>query len=265
MTEPNAPAAARNPRAILTQPAPPPDRVLRYGEHADAVMDLYLPSSGAADAPLIIMLHGGYWRAKYDRVHMRPFADALRRDGFAVVLPEYRRVGGEGVLAGGYPATFDDVHAGLEALPALLAAQGLLPRHVTLGGHSAGGQLAMWAAMEAPAFDRVVALAPVSDLHAAYAEALDERAVEGLLGGSPEQFPERYARTDPMLRLVQPACAVRVVHGDIDDRVPVEHSRRLVARHPWLEYDEIAGCEHFGLIDPGSAAWPVVHAALTRD
>ena len=76
------------PRDVLTRSAPPPDVVLRYGPGPDHVADLRLPAdSRAGHAALVIFLHGGFWRAAYDRAHTGPLAAALTADGFAVCAP----------------------------------------------------------------------------------------------------------------------------------------------------------------------------------
>ncbi|ARX85180.1 lipase [Streptomyces alboflavus] len=78
--------------SAFAHPAVLPDATAAYGAHADQVIDFYAPR-GAADrgAPLVVVLHGGAWRAPYDRAHVSPFADFLARRGFAVANVEYRR------------------------------------------------------------------------------------------------------------------------------------------------------------------------------
>ncbi len=233
---------------MLTRPAPPPDRVVRYGDLPEHVADVY---GGAG--PLVIFLHGGFWMAEYDRTHTRPLAADLAGRGYTVALPEYRRVGQAG---GGWPGTGDDVAAAVGAVPGLLGHRG----PVVLAGHSAGGHLALWAAATGPAYP-VLALAPVCDLGLGFDLDLDGGAVRRLLGGGPDDVPERYAAADPM---ALPAVARAVlVHGDADDRVPIEMSRRYAAAQG-AELVELPGVEHFALIDPLSAAWPVVVAALAH-
>ena len=250
---------AVNPREVLTRQARGPDLVARYGAARDHLVDLHLPPAppDAKPAPLVVLLHGGFWRQEYDRTQIRPMAAGLANLGFAVASPEYRRVGG----GGGWPATFDDVANALTTLPGLLRV--VMPGRVdsadsVLVGHSAGGHLAMWAAAGAAGWmRRVVALAPVADLAEAYRRHLGDDAVADLLGGTPDQVPERYRLADaagtPGGRL-----PVVVVHGSADEQVPVEMSRAL----PGVELVELPGVEHFGLIDPLSAAWPSVVAAL---
>src|SRR5690242_9533275 len=136
---------------VLTRAAPPPDFVVSYGPGDDQVADVRLPAQSARPrpAPLVLFLHGGFWRAAYDRAHTGPLAEALAAAGFAVCTPEFRRTGQAG---GGWPGTFDDVAAAVDALPGLVAevagaaADVVDVGRVVLGGHSAGGHLALWAA-----------------------------------------------------------------------------------------------------------------------
>lgn len=250
-----------DPRAVLSRPAAGPDAVLRYGKHPEHVVDIHLPPGPPAVRPLLVLLHGGFWRHEYDRRHTRPMAQALRDMGFVVATPEYRRTGG----SGGWPATFDDVAAVRSRLVALLqelVPQRLAPAPPVLLGHSAGGHLAMWWALTGPLSNvgGVVALAPVADLYRAYADRLGDGAVGILMGGSPRQRPERYAAADPaaLLRHGSPAPRITVLHGVDDQQVPVSHSREL----PGVSYVELPGVEHFALIDPLSPAWPRVVSAL---
>jgi len=254
-------------RDVLTRTSQPPDAVLRYGGHGDAVIDVHLPprhlpSNGGPSGkpnPLIVLIHGGFWHADYDRLHMRPLANALATQGFVVASPEYRRVGGKGDLAGGWPTTFDDLSAVMESLPGLLDGLGVEVERTIVMGFSAGGHLALWLANEPHSIDRVIGLAPVGDLRAAAAAHLGDNAVHALLGGRPSQVPERYDAADPAVRLrTKPRCDVIVIHGVADDIVPVDISRGLVAEHRFVVFHALEGIEHFALIDPLSPAWPVV-------
>ena len=251
-----------DPRAVLSRPAPEPDAVLRYGEHHDHVVDVHLPAGPATPRPLLVVLHGGFWRQGYDRRHTRPMAHALRDAGYVVVTPEYRRTGGDG----GWPATFDDVATLRHRLGDLV--RSALRDHVGPGpamlvGHSAGGHLAMWWALTASSpgeVGHVVALAPVADLTRAHADDLDGGAVSALMGGSPHQHPDRYAVADPavLLRTDREHPPITVLHGTADPHVPIAHSRGLAG----VTLVELPGVEHFALIDPLSPAWRHVTSAL---
>lgn len=249
----------RDPREVLSRTASPPDAVVRYGTADEQVADLRLPQQPRG--PLVVLLHGGYWRSEYDRVQMRPMADGLVDAGYAVATPEYARTG-EG---GGWPKTFDDAALAVSLLPMLarslandLGAAG----RAVLVGHSAGGQLALWCASEGllQGYAGVVALAPVADLAEAFRLDLDGGAVAALLGGSPDDVPERYAAADPC-RLTPPDVPVIIVHGADDAQVPLDLSRRYAA-HTGAELRVLDRVEHFGLIDPTSTGWPAVLEAV---
>lgn len=248
----------RDPREVLTRSARGPDAVLHYGNLAEQVIDVHVPDDPES-APLVVLLHGGFWRQTFDRTHTRPLAEALAREGLVVATPEFRRVGG----AGGWPRTFEDVLAALRQLPRLgEVVPGRPTSDVCLLGHSAGGHLAIWAAHQAggPEIRRVVALAPVADLYEAHRRGLGEGAVAELMGGTPEELPEAYRRGDAA-RLLPGPVPVTVIHGVLDARVPVDLSRRV----PGVEYVELPEVEHFGLIDPLSPAWPTVLAAVRSE
>jgi acetyl esterase/lipase len=248
------------PRDVLSRAAAGPDAVVRYGDHADQLVDLHLPPDDIDQAPVLVLLHGGFWRHVWDRRHTRPMAEALRGQGWIVATPEFRRTGGDG----GWPATFDDIATVRERLPDLvhdaIGRRDIAP--LTLLGHSAGGQLAMWWALTAPdptSVQRAVALAPVADLARAYADRLDGDAVGALLGGGPDDVPDRYAATD-LARLLGGLDhpPITVLHGADDDRVPVAHSQEL----PGVTYTELPSTGHFDLIDPLAATWPRVLDAI---
>jgi acetyl esterase/lipase len=267
---------ADDPRAVLTRPAPAPDTTLHYGTGPEHVADVYLPGARADLRTLVVVVHGGFWRAEYDRTHLRPMCHALARTGATVASIEFRRTGQDG---GGWPGTFDDVALAVDTVPHLVAdAVGGPLARVVLLGHSAGGHLATWAVSRpslptwSPWFrpdagaNMAVDLAGVCDLRRAHALGLDDDATGLLMGGGPADVPGRYAVADPAVLL--PAAPVVVVHGTLDDRVPVEVSRSYVAAMAAagagrrVTLVELPGVEHFGLIDPLSAAWPAVLGAV---
>ncbi|MEU2335122.1 alpha/beta hydrolase [Streptomyces sp. NPDC006654] len=279
--------AAAEEESAFSHPHVEPDATAAYGDHPDQVIDFYAPRAGGPSAPLIVVLHGGAWRAPYDRLHITPFADYLARRGFAVANVEYRRgatlpaQGGTAPVAGRWPDTFDDVAAALDALPAL--AREALPqadlRRTVLTGHSAGGHLALWAAARhvlpadapwrtsAPAPLRgVVALAPIADF--AMAEKLDVcgNAALQLLGGE-AKFADRQGYADPAL-LLPTGIATTLVQGRTDTVVPqavAESYADAAARA-----GEVVGLTlleevgHFPLIDPAADACAVVAEEIAQ-
>ncbi len=252
-------SADDDPGEVLSRPAPDPDLVLRYADHADGLVDVFFPPAlgrPAGPAVLVVVLHGGFWRQEFDRTHVRPLAAGLVRDGFVVATPEYRRVGG----AGGWPATGNDVTAALAATPELIerAAPGRIAfeRPLVLVGHSAGGHLALWSGLRAgpSTIAKIVALAPVADLVYAAGAGMGDNAAQALLGGEPAEVPDAYAEADP-LRLLQGRVPVTLVQGTADKQVTVAMNRRIAARHVEVDYVELPDVDHFALIDPLSEAF----------
>lgn len=252
---------------MLSRLAPPPDLTVAYGDHPEQIADIRFPADSPAQParPLVIVLHGGFWRAEYDRTHTGPMAADLAARGYLVAQLEYRRTGQPD---GGWPGTFADVAAGVAALPALLRQAVRRTRApdppVLLVGHSAGGHLALWYAFAGPSRAGVcgiLALAPVSDLAEAYRLDLDGGAVAALLGGGPDAVPDRYAAADPGMNVPVPLPCV-VIHGALDEQVPVSMSRWYVSRARSaggeIRLVELANGEHFGLIDPQAPAWATV-------
>ena len=226
---------------------------------------------------MIVLIHGGSWQARYGRIVMRGLAGDLVRRGWAAWNIEYRRLGN----GGGWPRTFADVAAAVDHVCELPGALDL--DRVSVVGHSAGGQLALWAASRAnlaptapgyragaqmPALRVAVAQAGVCDLAWAHAR-WHGGAAAALMGGAPAELPERYAAADPM-QLLPAAGPVLLVHGTDDETVAVEFSRRYRraaedAGTP-VELVEVAGGagRHRAHIDPRGAAWGAVADRLEQ-
>ena len=179
-----------------------------------------------------------------------PVCEALAAAGFATANIEYRRVGEPG---GGWPGTFDDVKLAVAFAREHAPQYGGDPSRTVVLGHSAGGHLALWVAAEIRISPPSIGLAPVASLH----QTLSDKAVAGLMGGDPAQFPDRYTYADP----ARPTPVPRVlIHGTADDIVPIALSRDYAAPARLIE---IPGADHFAVIDPKHAAWHIVLHEVT--
>ncbi|KES06330.1 lipase [Streptomyces toyocaensis] len=275
--------AAAEEESALSHPPVDPDATVTYGDDPDQLIDLYAPRGAGGPAPVVVVLHGGAWRAPYDRRHVSPFAAFLAGRGFAVASVEYRRGerGGAAAVAGRWPDTFDDVAAALDALPALIREHlpGADPRRVVLTGHSAGGHLALWAAARhllpadsawrtdgPPSLRGVVALAPIADVAVADKLGVCGGAARQLLGGD-DHFAARLPYADPAL-LLPTGIATTLVQGRTDIDVPqaVAESYAEAA----AKAGEVVGVTlledvgHFPLIDPAADASAVVAEEIAQ-
>jgi acetyl esterase/lipase len=252
--------AACETRPVSSDPKPHGMRVT-YGDDPSQFAELSLPS--ATPKGVVVVIHGGFWKAAYDLSLGRPLAQSLVEHGWAAWNIEYRRVGG--CTGGGVPQTLDDVATAIDTL----ADQDVPRDRVIALGHSAGGHLATWAASRGR-FDQwhaeveltgVVSQAGVLDLWSAYADGLGGGAVQAFLGHPPGP---RDAPLDP-LHQVPLDVPVHCVHGIGDDVVPIAQSHTYVRAATdagaTAQLTEIQG-DHFTLIDPTTDAWRQTLAIL---
>jgi acetyl esterase/lipase len=226
---------------------------------------------GDGPFPVAVVIHGGFWRARYGRKLMRPLCQDLAERGWAAWNLEYRRLGhGSG---GGWPTTFGDVACAIDHLAEIRTDAALDLSRVVAIGHSAGGHLAAWAAARprlpegAPGWaPRVrvtgaVAQAGVVDLKLAWDLRLSDGVVGDLLGGGPEEHPLRYRLASPV-ELVPLGVPVLLTHGGRDEIVPppVSASFAEAARAAGDDVSvvELPDEDHFGHIDPANPLWKAV-------
>ena len=238
---------------------------IAYGDDPNQFGELRLPAvrpeANPAPHPVVIFIHGGYWRAAYDLAHTGHMCVALSAAGFATWNIEYRRLGQPG---GGYPGTMDDVRSAAQHLKTLGDLYTLDLTRVVAAGHSAGGQLALWLAAQCVINLRgVVGLAAVSDLRRAFALGLSNGAAGELLGGGPAEFPDRYAAASPS-ELLPISVPQRLLHGTADEDVPFELSERFAQLSKNCRLVTLPGAGHFELIDPRSQEWETVRNSITR-
>jgi acetyl esterase/lipase len=259
---------------ILERPPPPADHRVAYGSHPDQFGELRLPP-GTDPHPVVICLHGGFWRKQYDLTHLGHLCAALTRVGFATWNLEYRRVGEKG---GGYPGTMQDVARGTDFLPELAKSYPLSLERVVAIGHSAGGQLALWLGgrqhIEAGSplhsahpfrVHAIVALAAVSDLAKAFHLHLSNDIVNQFMGGDPKAVPQHYAASSP-IELLPLGLPQKVIHGADDEIVPISFSedycRAARARGDEAVLQALPAIGHYELIDPKSKVWNAVQLAV---
>jgi acetyl esterase/lipase len=237
--------------SVLSRSAAPPNLVVRYGDLEEQLADVRYGKSGQAQRPLIILIHGGFWRPQYDRTHTGPMAVAIADAGWTVASIEYRRI------PGNPNATLEDVSGAISRLPALV------DQHCGKGivvGHSAGGHLALWAAVKCTkSLIGAVALGPAADLQYGFDHAIGNGAVLAFLGVPPTELSD----VDPC-RMPAPSIATTLIHGEQDATAPIAMTDNYQRRHPNARIVRINACGHFAVIDPLSNAWPTVMHELNQ-
>lgn len=243
----------------------PAGTVFAYGPEPRQFGELTLPE-GSGPYPVLIWIHGGCWLSTYDISHSRALAQALAREGFAVWNLEYRRVGNPG---GGWPGMFLDVARGADYVRTLAQRYSLDLSRVIVGGHSAGGHLALWLAgrtkispemeiyIEEPLVPTgVLALAPAVDIVALQEQGTCDGVIEKLMGGTPGEFPDRYAAAAPltMVPLEVPQVVLVGVHDDDWTWLGRGYSDRAHAAGDYeLHLIEAPRSGHFDMINPTSS------------
>jgi acetyl esterase/lipase len=249
---------------------------IRYGTRSSQVADLWRPPHVEDKSlPVVVLVHGGFWRAHYTKALMNGLARSVVSHGWIAWNIEYRRVGIFGG-GGGWPETFVDV---ADAIDRLARIDGVDTDRVVTVGHSAGGQLALWAGARhrlpgdvhgasvriRPA--AAVALAGLVDLTEADRLGLGGDATAKFLGGHSRDLEEVYSLASPagLLPIGTPQL---LVHGLMDSTVPPsmssDYAERASRCGDQARFIGLEGVGHRDVINPAGRAWKETIAELER-
>ena len=262
-------------RDILERPPPAFDKRVQYGEDPQHFAELRVPD-GPGRFPFLFVVHGGFWQSAYDLKHVGHLCAALTCKGIITCNLEYRRLGDPG---GGWPGTFQDVSLAIDYFLEMISSDpGVDLARTAVLGHSAGGHLALWLTsrhrvpVTSPLHNSqryrlglAISLAGVCDLRRAWKQRLGNGVVAKLVGGTPDQYSDRYDAGSPV-ELLPTGTRQVLVHGTADTIVPVSQSEMFVERSEQLgdrpTFVKLKDVGHFELIDPESDAWSAVVKAV---
>jgi acetyl esterase/lipase len=261
----------------LTGPAPTAH--LAYGPAPSQYAELFLPQ-GSGPFPVAVLVHGGCWTSKFGGItQLRNMAGALAARGIAVWNVEYRRSDEAG---GGYPGTYQDMHAALELLTKQAPARKLDLKRMVAVGHSAGGQLVQWMAGRAkiPASSplyranplpvpNVVSLGGLADLRneAALIKSSCGRDTVELAGTPSRERPDVFVDTNAA-ELAPNGSRTWLVTGELDTisppRVAHDYAARVRKLGDAAEVVILPGASHYDEVAATSPAWPQVLGVIER-
>lgn len=256
-----------------------PDQRIPYGDAPSQFVDLFLPDQMVAimpapKVPVVVLIHGGCWRAQYGLEPMGQFARGLNEEGIAVVNIEYRRLGN----GGGWPTTFEDVAAAADSIRNLADEHNWDRERVVTVGHSAGGHLALWLgsrhqlkpgatlyATDPLPIKGVVSLAGIPDLAEAVKQEICGSAPSELMGGMPSEVGAHYMEGSPSAFL--PLGIPHTHINGVDDQiVPVAYVRHFVeaaqASGDQAKLIAVEDAGHFEIVAAHLPQWAVVKAAI---
>ncbi|MCQ4120681.1 alpha/beta hydrolase family protein [Rhodococcus tibetensis] len=232
-----------------------PARIVRYGDHPDQRVELRIPG-GDGPFPVAVLIHGGFWRPRWESDLMDALAVDLTARGYVTWNVEYRR-GAENRWA----AMESDVADAVQAVTTVPEAD---PGRVVVLGHSAGGQLALRAAADAvgaavrPAL--AVSLAGVLNLRLADDRHLGEGAVAIAVGSDWAGDRVTYEESSPIDRL--PLGIPQLVASALQDEPDMLEMSREYHAVAAATTDDVVLIEgpgdHFAVIDPASRIWHTI-------
>jgi acetyl esterase/lipase len=269
-------AQNRGPLDLATAPVPPGALRLSYGTDPLQFGELRIPKTPGPH-PIAIVIHGGCWMSQLGAMdpravaidNMRPLANALTEAGIATWNIEYRRLGDVG---GGWPGSFRDVAGAADFLRTVAAKEQLDVKRVIAIGHSAGGHFALWLAgrhriaknselysANPLPIAGVVDLDGPGDLKATIPlqqPVCGAPVITNLIGGSPEQQPDRYRAGSP-IELLPFGTRQIVLAGRMFGPQTPAYEAAVKKAGDAIEVS-VSDAGHFVFIDPASDMWPTV-------
>lgn len=262
-------------QTYLSTEGPPADAIFPYGPASSQRAEFFAPAGNKKGlSPVVILIHGGCWQSRYGGLpQFRALAAAFAQQGIAAWNIEYRRVDEAG---GGFPGTYSDISSAIDELTRNASALQIDLTRVVAVGHSAGAQLALWAASRdripesSPLRVRdplriptVVSLGGLPDLRddadvIRKSCGINAQALTGEPGGV---RPDVFADTSP-IDLLPAGIHTVAINGDEDTIAPPRLARRYANAADRAGDSatilKVPDAGHFDEVMTDSAVWPIL-------
>jgi acetyl esterase/lipase len=263
------------PRDVDGLPVTQPTAVLKYGSGPLESGQLRVPE-GDGPFPVAIIIHGGCWTKGFATMrNTAPAASELAKKGVATWNIEYRQVGDVG---GGWPGTFQDWAAAADYVRVLAKSYPLDLSRLVVIGHSAGAHAALWVAAR-PKLSATSDIRGADPISVKAAVAIDgsgdlegsielaarwcrKHVVEALMGGSPQERPERYPQGSPQSLLPFGVRQFLVSAAALPLQDAQEYQTIAQAGGDYVEILSVPDSGHFEVIAPGRAQWQAVEELI---
>ena len=229
---------------IDKNPPLPDDVELREGVEYGQVgsrslrLDLYQPKRRKGKTPGLIFIHGGAWKSG-QRQDYRVYTTWFAQRGYVAATIDYRLS-----HEARFPAAVEDAKCAVRWMRARAASLGVDPDKIVVIGGSAGGHLAMMvgysaddATLEGTGGHAHVTseVAAVVDFYGPFdletPEGKSSDVVQDFLGQhSYDEAPELWKRVSPATYLDAGDPPTLILHGSIDETVPITQAEKLSQR-----------------------------------
>jgi acetyl esterase/lipase len=200
---------------------------------------IYLPNEKSKPAPLLIMLHGGgFYQGSPNWMHH--WASSMSDLGIAVASVAYPLS-----PKSQFPSQLQEIKSTITELKGHLASQHVDTSSIFISGSSAGGTLALSTAIAYPELNiqGIIALYPITDFTKAFVSISDIRAIKMQYQGSSND-----SIISPRFQLTDKMPPVLLMHGEKDNIIPVEQSRKfyqyMVSKKLNCEFIELPWATH---------------------
>ncbi|MCB9782080.1 MAG: alpha/beta hydrolase [Candidatus Omnitrophica bacterium] len=232
--------------------------VFKKTDEKDLILDLYTHPGSDEKAPLLVFIHGGAWRGgKPADYHY--YCVKFAKLGYAVATVSYRFS-----QEAKFPAALEDVTDSVRWLREHAEEYNYDPNRIALIGGSAGGHLSMlvgytWDEMTEDGKNPIKVVVDIygpADLTTDF--AIGNKVVINFIGDTYENAKQKYEDASPIFQLDKKDPPTLIIHGTIDETVPIVQSDMLEEKLNELgipnHYEKFPGWPHtMDLAEPVNA------------